>query len=132
MDFGLLPRDLQISVFAWRLTFERAEAARRLQRAVRARMSARIHFGHARQALWPLVKEQLQKRGVLRRLYPYRLVRLEWRSELESWDRLSNLHALVRDVEANVHWGTRAPSLLPLAPAPERSHDARPADEGEE
>lgn len=43
-----------------------------------------FYFRHVRQSEWGAVREHLRG-GVIRALWPYPLVRREWRSELRSW-----------------------------------------------
>lgn len=109
-----LPRELQIYIYAFVLGRERREAATTIQRCARRHLRPRLHFGHARSTLWPSVRQRLLHKNYLQRLYPYPLVRYEWRTELESWFPVHDLDGLVADVEERLHWGDPAFSLLSI------------------
>jgi len=84
-----------------------------LQRCVRRRVCARLHFGHCRMESWDQLRSQLRIYGVLHDVYPYPLVRHEWRTELSSWLAVQDWDPLIHDVVSDaLYWGRPAPLLI--------------------
>ena len=89
-------------------------AALTLQAMVRRRIRPRLFFGHATHASWPSLRRLLLCHSdALRGLYPYPLVRKEWRSEPESWlcDDAFDLSCLLGEATQHGLWGLPCPAL---------------------
>ena len=82
-----------------------------LQTAIRRHMVSRLHYGHVHHAKWILLRKLLCKHGVLWRMYPFPLVRREWRTEIESWLPSTSISELLKDIEECKHWGLPSKTL---------------------
>lgn len=102
------PEDLPDEL--WKLISEHA-AAMVIQKVVRRRLLARLHYGHVHEERWTELRSLLDKKGVLRRMYPFPLTRREWRTEMSSWWPDVDAALLVKDMEECNNWGHPSPML---------------------
>lgn len=82
-------------------------ACARIQRAYRQRCAIRLHFAHTHDVRWAPLKEKLEGMALLPVLYPFPMIRKEWRQEMGSWTDLDEdtLRALGVEVAATDMWG---------------------------
>ena len=88
-----------------------------IQRAYRRHAVPRLHFGHVHHKRWDTVRERWRRLDVLTPLYPYPIVRREWRHELGSWDALGSpaLRGLCEEARSSGLWGAPAPGIARIA-----------------
>lgn len=85
-----------------------------IQDRVKRRHTRRLLFGHSALPFWKPLRAALVEADVLLKVYPYALVRKEWRQEPFSWFlSLASFDQLAAEItQSATFWGNPHPLLI--------------------